>query len=267
VVLNANFHLDNAGVVVRNETGTFNDQLPMNLTALLGPQARGWQKVVMQGKALDPASGATNTGSLALWFEASNGDQPVCGAGPVQTHAAADQGVQITKYLSKGQYVVSVGNVSTTSTMRLATNSTATNGTITWARRRVALLTYDLSFMRAPAGLSAASVWVFVAADGGAAGATVQAFDATPGATPCIDAPCAPVGSTVLSATGQWTELVVDPAYVSKKQRCGGSMTLALTLPAVSAGEVALSSVGSQGTPPLLLTPACGNSTTNTSCQ
>jgi hypothetical protein len=61
-MLNANFHLDFPGVLVRNETGAFNGQLAMNLTALLGPEASGWQKLNMQGKILDPLTGATNTG-------------------------------------------------------------------------------------------------------------------------------------------------------------------------------------------------------------
>ena len=44
--------------MVRNDTGVFNGQLRVDTAAL----APGWRKLTIQGKAIDPATGATNTG-------------------------------------------------------------------------------------------------------------------------------------------------------------------------------------------------------------
>jgi hypothetical protein len=63
----ANFHLDQIGTVLRNASGAWTGQLSIN-TATLTP---GWHKLTLQGKAKDPGTGATNTGSLAVQFEVS----------------------------------------------------------------------------------------------------------------------------------------------------------------------------------------------------
>lgn len=63
ITLNAKFHANNLGIMVRNATGPFDGQLPINLTAALGATAKGWQVINIQGKVLDPLTGATNTGA------------------------------------------------------------------------------------------------------------------------------------------------------------------------------------------------------------
>ena len=231
VFLDANFHAAPAveGVVVRNATGTFNGQLPMNLTELLGASANGWHKLGMQGKVLDPQTGATHTGSLAVYFEVANGaaDVDACGAGPIMTHAASDATLTVSKRTGAAT-VVTVG-----ATVSGGATITPTKAVSRGTNQRAVVLTYDLSFLQAPSGLAAASLWVFVEKDGGLAGAKVQAF-AAEGAAPCVGAGCTAVGSATLTASDHWTEVVLNPAYVLSKMRGGKSMSIALALAAVS---------------------------------
>ena len=345
--LNANFHLDFSGVVLRNATGAFNGQLAVNLTAALGPAAKGWQKLNIQGKALDPLTNATNTGALNVFFEVSHGEPPVssCGVGPVQTHAADGWASTASKFSSKGAWQFSSSKVNTTGTVTIAPPIPAgTNGT----SQRAAVFSYDLSFLQLPTGASNASVWVFrwgrqvsctalrslrpaaVRAagggwarnarfrvpgsallislvrcpgrstnDGGIAGATVQAWDAS-NATLCVDPACgAPIGSGTLSPTNRWSEIKLDAAYLLRQLRCKGVAAFALALPAVSvnfvsptacfgaqkreaglrrcdivplpqgtpstAGVLIGATLG-QATPPLLVTRACGTTPVLVTC-
>lgn len=70
--------------------------------------------------------------------------------------------------------------------------------------------------------------------DGGVAGATVQAWDAS-NASLCVDPACgSPIGAGTLSPTNRWTEVKLDAAFVLRQLRCKGAVTFALALPAVS---------------------------------
>ena len=164
-----------------------------------------------------------------MFFEVSNGEPPAsaCDVGPVMTHAAAGYAASVSRKLVAGKTVVSATTSPTTGTAGLVPPTPTTN-------QRAAVFTYDLSFLRVPAGLSAASIWVYVQEDGGVAGATVQAYGFDAAAAPCLEPPCALLGSAALAATGHWTEVALSPEYVTGRLRCKGAMTLALVLPAVS---------------------------------
>jgi hypothetical protein len=124
-------------------------------------------------------------------FQVGNGEPAAstCGVGPVMTHAASGASVTVTKKPAAGG-----GWSFTNSTYATGGTTTITRPTPagTGSSQRTAVFTYDLSFMQAPAGLAAASLWVYVTSDGGAAGATLEAWDA-PGAVPCVEAPCVAV--------------------------------------------------------------------------
>jgi hypothetical protein len=277
ILLDANFHADIAGVVLRNESGPWpGGATPVDLVALFGADHKGWHKLVVQGKALDPVSGATQTGSLALWFEVANGAPPAraCGAGavPVATHASWDGALAV--YRTAAAAAGAPPRLRST----LASPAPAAYALAPFApmaapsaeaRAQMAKLTFDLAFFAAPGGIASASLWLFVSNSSGGAGRVLQAWDyALPAhdGVPCGAAgACAPVGSGALAATGAWSVVELDPAFVgSALASSPRTMTVVLGLAegggALGASNVAaaLSAVNSVGSPVLLLTAACG---------
>lgn len=267
ILLDANFHADDPGKVLKNDTGPWTGQLAVDTRALgLAP---GWHKLVMQGKAVDPATGATNTGSLALFFEVVAGAPAACGV-PLQTHATADS----TLYASTTTVVrgTSAPRVKSAATPRVGTALelrpqattvtplvSTTGGTRTVTATSYARLTFDLAWLPTTTQLSAASVWVYVArGPTTAAGVAVTAYDAT-----AVDAYGAPlpgsaIGGGVLPAAPEsWAEIKLD---VSKLATAGGlarEVRVALALDGAAPGAYTLLASSSKGAPLLLVTPAC----------
>lgn len=92
-----NNHLDPPviGNLIMNQTGPFEGQLVLNLTERLASSAaQSWHNLAFQGKTYDGNTSSTNTGVLAIYFEAVNGEPARCGV-PIQTHAASDAAVSV----------------------------------------------------------------------------------------------------------------------------------------------------------------------------
>lgn len=105
LTFNPNFHDLIPGTVVMNTTGSFpTRQVNLNVHGVLGPAASGWQRVIMQGKTLS-TDGSTNTGSLGMQIQVSNGSD--CARGAVQTHATSDASLYIKKTLDANNKMVS----------------------------------------------------------------------------------------------------------------------------------------------------------------
>jgi hypothetical protein len=277
ILLDANFHADIAGVVLRNESGPWpGGATPVDLVALFGADHKGWHKLSVQGKALDAVTGATQTGSLALWFEVANGAPPAgaCGAGavPVATHASWDGALAVYRAAAAAAGAPPRFR-STLVSPAPAAYALAPFAPMaapsTEARAQMAKLTFDLAFFAAPGGVASASLWLFVSNSSGGAGRVLQAWDyALPAhdGVPCgVTGACAPVGSGALAATGAWSVVELDPAFVGAALASSPrTLTVALGLAegagALGASNVAaaLSAVNSVGSPVLLLTAACG---------
>lgn len=252
---------DDPGLVLRNTTGSFSGQLSVD-TSVLTP---GWHKLTLQGKAIDPATGATNTGSMAVQMEVVTGIPAACGV-PVQTHATADS-VLSTTITTVVQRAGALPRVTVTSksasgaTLQLkppATTTTAltAGGTRTVATASFARLSYRLSWLAPATPLSAASVWLYVRS--GPAGATLVALDGDV-LDPATGLPSAAarIGQGTMPAAGAWVEVQLDAAKVAAKLAAGKPLNLALTLEAGATFPNILAASASKGPPPLLLTPAC----------
>lgn len=98
----------------------------------------------------------------------------------------------------------------------------------------------------------------------GAVGRTVNLFNATNFNTttklPCVNpTTCNPVGSGVLTAGGQWTELKFTSTAFLNAANTAKNLKFWIALQTADTGlaTVKLSSAAHYGTPPLLITPAC----------
>lgn len=217
VSLDVNNHLvpPTVGSLVMNQTGQFAGQVVMNLTELLASSAaQSWHNMAIQGKTHDGNTTATNTGSLAVFFEVVNGEPARCGV-PIQTHAASDVGLTVKNTTARKALQPSVDVARDTNGEEINLKCVASgvlpeaNGCLLnyffrWpllpcrppsqkdsrAPMNYLQLSYDLTFLSAPAGLSAASLWLYVT--GGSAGThELTAFDVTGQAAPCTaNSPC-----------------------------------------------------------------------------
>ena len=114
IALDVNNHLSppTIGSLVMNQTGAFTGQVVMNLTdRLASSAAQSWHNLAIQGKTHDGNTTATNTGSLAVFFEVVNGEPAQCGV-PIQTHAAKDVGLTVKNTTSSRKAMQPSINVS-----------------------------------------------------------------------------------------------------------------------------------------------------------
>lgn len=268
ITLNANFHAGIAGTVVRNATGNlWQQQLPLNLTA----QAKaGWNKITLQGKAVDPATSGVQTCSLSIYFELVPPCPPT--AAPFMTHIWQD---------SINTLTTSSGLLQQTTGVTSMTLSAATA-----ADQPFLLLSFDLSFLAARGvTIINATVFLRLTATGGAAMTqdvvSLSVFDGAvswgstcgtacppllPAATPCVAPGCpsaVKVGSgRLLPArdTNGYVELRLDAKYAGRYAGKSRLLQLAVAmarLPGGAAGSATFSSSTSTSAPFMLLSTRC----------